>query len=218
MFHRNDLAQANGRLAVLVMAGIFTAGVHAEMLDSSDRSPDLMQPQESQNQSGAMVQMQNVSVYDRRLMRDLAYANLSAISIGRVAQRKSSSEDVRNFAQTMIDDHTQAMNELQQLAQAKGVSLPAVPDMRHQVLEKRLSALSGATFDRQYMAQIGQVDHRQVHRLVMNISAHASDPDLRALGAKLQPSIDEHLRMAQQHMSGNKMSSQPIEQSSGGSK
>lgn len=139
-----------------------------------------------------------LSATDRNMMRDLAYANLSEVAMAKLAQEKTSNDEVRNYAQRMIDDHSKAMDQLQQLAQAKGVQLPTAPDAKHQAMEKKLRAMSGQEFDRQYMQQAGMQDHRKVHSLVARISTRAQDPDLKTLAGNLLPNIDQHLQMAQQ--------------------
>lgn len=139
-----------------------------------------------------------LSAADRNMMRDLAYANLSEVAMAKLAQEKTSNDEVRNYAQRMIDDHSKAMDQLQQLAQAKGVQLPTAPDAKHQAMEKKLRAMSGQEFDRQYMQQAGMQDHRKVHSLVARVSTRAQDPDLKTLAGNLLPNIDQHLQMAQQ--------------------
>ena len=139
-----------------------------------------------------------LSAADRNMMRDLAYANLSEVAMAKLAQEKTSNDEVRNFAQHMIDDHSKAMDQLQQLAQAKGVQLPTAPDAKHQAMEKKMRAMSGQEFDRQYIQQAGMQEHRKVHSLVARVSTRAQDPDLKTLAGNLLPNIDQHLQMAQQ--------------------
>jgi putative membrane protein len=143
-----------------------------------------------------------VSKTDQQLMRDIAHANLAEIEAGKTALAKSSNEQVKSFAQKMIDDHTKAQQELQQLAQAKGVTLPTEPDSKHKAMLQKLSGLSGDAFDRRYMEQGGVADHKKTHALLKRVQAKASDPDLKQLAAKTLPTVDEHLRMAQQLRSG----------------
>lgn len=144
----------------------------------------------------------SVSTGDRNLMRELAYANLSEIATAKLAQEKSKNDDVRTFAQRMLDDHTKALEQLQQLAQAKGVQLPTEPDARHKAMEKKLSALSGDAFDKQYLRDSGLADHRNARRLVARASNRAQDPDLKAMAKEQLPGIDQHMQMAQSIRSG----------------
>lgn len=143
-----------------------------------------------------------VDASDRNLMRELAYANISEIEAAKLAQRKSKNDEVLNFARQMIDDHTKALDQLQQLAQQKGVQLPTEPDAKHKTMAKRLEAMSGAAFDREYLTKAGTSDHSQAHKLVTRVKAHAHDADLKQLASSLQPGIDHHLQMAKELSSG----------------
>lgn len=139
----------------------------------------------------------SVSTTDRKLMIDLAQANIAEIETAKLAQKQTKNPDVLAFAQKMIDDHTQASTELMQLAQSKGVTLPTEPDAKHQALAKQMSKLKDEKFDRQYMAHAGTADHKATEALLEKIGKSASDPDLKALGAKVLPVVEQHLTMAQ---------------------
>lgn len=134
---------------------------------------------------------------DQNIMRELAYANLSEIETGKIALNQSKNEQVRSFAQKMIDDHTQAQKDLEQLAQSKGVTLPTEPDKKHQAAAKKLGSLEGEKFDKQYLSQGGMRDHRNTHKLLQRAQTRATDSDLKALVAKMEPIVSEHLTMAQ---------------------
>ncbi len=135
---------------------------------------------------------------DQKIIKDMAMANLSEIEAGRMAQGKSQNEQVKNFAQQMIDDHTKALGEVQQLAQAKGVALPTELDRTHRRRNERLGALAGDTFDRAYMSQAGVSEHKKTHGLLRQAQARAKDPDVKALAARTMPIVDQHLNSAQQ--------------------
>jgi putative membrane protein len=148
----------------------------------------------------------SVSAADQRFMRDLAQANIAEIEAGKLAQSKSQNDEVKNFAQRMIDDHGKALQDLQQLAQSKGVTLPTRPDAKHLAMAKTLSALSGDQFDRRYMAQGGLADHKRTHQLLQRVQSRATDPDLKQAAAQMLPVVDQHLNMAQQTQASLKTS------------
>ena len=142
---------------------------------------------------GAMV-----SRDDSKMMADLAQANIAEIESGKVALGKSSSEPVKKFAQQMVDDHTAALHELQALAQSKGVKLPEGTDLAHKTLAMTLKAMTGTTFDSQYMKRSGVNDHQSTAELLQNIQKNAKDTELKAMAAKMLPTVQQHLQMARQ--------------------
>lgn len=147
----------------------------------------------SANGTGATV-----SRDDSKMMADLAQANIAEIESGKMALDKSSSEPVKKFAQQMVDDHTAALHELQALAQSKGVKLPDGTDLAHKTLAITLKAMTGTTFDNQYMKRSGVNDHQSAAELLQNIQKNAKDAELKAMAAKMLPTVQQHLQMARQ--------------------
>ena len=135
---------------------------------------------------------------DQTMMRDISYSNISEVAAGKLALEKSQSDDVKSFAQKMIDDHTKAQQELQTLADGKGVKLPTEPDAKHKAMAKTLSGLKGDAFDKRYLKEGGLNDHQKTHKLLEKVQAKAKDADLKAYAAKTIAAVDQHLTMAQE--------------------
>jgi predicted outer membrane protein len=129
---------------------------------------------------------------------DMAMSNMAEIESARMAQTKSQSEQVKNYAQQMIDDHTKNLNEVRDVAQAKGVTLPTELDRTHKARADKLAALSGEAFDKAYMAQSGVQDHKKVHSQLRQAASRVKDPEVKALAARTLPIVDQHLNSAQQ--------------------
>ncbi|MFL6664561.1 MAG: DUF4142 domain-containing protein, partial [Rhizobacter sp.] len=61
---------------------------------------------------------------DRKFATQAASDGLAEVALGNLAQQKASSEQVKQFASRMVQDHTNANNELMQIASTKGVDAP----------------------------------------------------------------------------------------------
>jgi putative membrane protein len=139
-----------------------------------------------------------LSKADQKILMDIAQGNMAEIEIAKLAQTKSQNEQVKTFAQQMIDDHTKAQSEVQQLVSAKGVTLPTGLDKKHKALVDKLGALSGDAFDKLYLAQGGVADHKKMHAMLAAAQSKAKDPDVKALAARMLPTVDQHLKAARQ--------------------
>lgn len=135
---------------------------------------------------------------DQRILTELAEANLAEISAGKIAQDKAQHPDVKAFAQQMVDDHSKGLQAVQQVAQAKSVTLPTEPDSKHQKMTDKLSKMNGDAFDRAYLARAGVGEHQAAHRKLLQAAKKAQDPDVKALVAQLQPTVDQHLSKVKQ--------------------
>ncbi|GAB3537957.1 hypothetical protein GCM10027343_02450 [Noviherbaspirillum agri] len=140
---------------------------------------------------------------DLKMMHDMAHANLAEIETGKMALEKSQSDQVRKFAEKMVDDHTTALKELQSLAQSKGVTLPKETDVQHKAIATALKVLPGDTFDKQYIARVGVGDHERTLDMLQKAQKEAKDPDLKAYAQKTQKTVSQHLNTARQ-MEGRK--------------
>ena len=140
----------------------------------------------------------SLSKGDQRIVVDMAQANMAELALAKIAQSKSQDSQVKQFAQQMIDDHGKALADVQQLAQAKGVTLPAAPTRKQQAEADKLSALSGAAFDSAYLKQAGVSDHHKVHAALQKMAGKAKDADVKALADKMLPTVDQHLNTAEQ--------------------
>jgi putative membrane protein len=95
---------------------------------------------------------------DQAFVKEMFMSNMAEIELGNMAAEKASSADVKSFAQMMVTHHTQANKDL--MAVAGDVKQPTELDAKHRAVSQRLSKLSGAEFDRQYM-QTMVTSHRE---------------------------------------------------------
>lgn len=140
----------------------------------------------------------SLSRSDKKILKDLAMANMAEVEAGRMAHGKSQNEQVRNFAQKMIDDHTKALDDVRQVAQAKGVTLPTELGFVQKRMAARLAAQSGEAFDRAYLERAGVDDHKKTHDMLHKAQSRAKDPDVKALVARTLPVVDQHLTTVQE--------------------
>jgi putative membrane protein len=133
---------------------------------------------------------------DEHFIKEAAIGGLAEVELGKLASEKAQSADVKRFGQKMVDDHGKANDELKTLAKDKNVTLPTEIDAKHKAVTDRLSKLSGDAFDRAYM-QAMLKDHREDVAAFRTESKSGKDGDVKAWAAKTLPTLEEHLKMAQ---------------------
>jgi putative membrane protein len=128
-------------------------------------------------------------------MTEAAKGGMAEVELGKVAVSKAQNAEVKQFAQQMVAEHTKANNELKQLAEKKSVTLPTDLDAMHKSMKDKLSNLSGAEFDKEYIK--GQVeDHEKTVALFEAQSTGGTDADAKAMAMKTLPNLKAHLDMA----------------------
>jgi putative membrane protein len=133
---------------------------------------------------------------EAKAMQELARANLAEIETGKLATGKAQSEEVRKFAQQMVDEHLRQFGELRKLARAKGIELPKDPGDKRLQGAKKLEAAAAEEFDRLYLEQMVG-NHQKVLKLAQTAAKRAQDPELKAAAQELVPQIRNQLEMAQ---------------------
>ena len=89
----------------------------------------------------------NATSTDNMFFHDAALANMAEIQEAQAALNQSQNPAVRQFAQKMVDDHTQAQDQLSQLAQSKGAMLPTQLDSDDMNAINNVQKQSGSAFD-----------------------------------------------------------------------
>jgi putative membrane protein len=171
-------------------------------------SPAFSQTNPQHSQSGATTMMNmNPAI-------KLAEANYAEIELGKLAQGKAENSRVKEFADMMVKDHTEGLDKVR----AADSSIPTNMKMnaKHQMTYDRLSKLSGAEFDRQYMTAM-TMDHQADVRFLEQLSGQgksgktgtsgmqrqkpadmSANADAANVAQELLPTVKHHLQMAQE--------------------
>jgi putative membrane protein len=136
----------------------------------------------------------SVSGDDRKFMEKAAMDGMAEVELGKLAQQKATNDSVKQFGSRMAADHQKANDELKGIASSKGVQLPTAPDSKHQ---KNMDKLAKAkNFDHEYMEMMVK-DHKDAVSDFRKHSTGSKDAEVKAFAAKTLPTLEEHLKMAQ---------------------
>ena len=133
---------------------------------------------------------------DTNFVRKAAEGNYAEIQMGKLAQDKGTNPAVKDFGQRMVTDHTKAYDQLKPIASKDNVTMPDRMNVKDQAMYDRLSKLSGAQFDREYMRSMVK-DHQSDVAEFQRESTKAKDKDVRTYATNTLPTLQEHLRLAE---------------------
>lgn len=134
---------------------------------------------------------------DVKFIENAAMDSLAEVELGKLAQSRAQSPSVKDFGARMVKDHAKANDELNPIADAKGVALPSGPDRSHQKALDKLASKSGEDFDKDFMDHMVK-DHKKAVKDFEKESKKAKDADVKNWASNTLPTLEEHLRMAQQ--------------------
>jgi putative membrane protein len=139
----------------------------------------------------------NVAKDDRTFVEKATIGGMTEIEASKLVPGKGASADVKKYGAQMVSDHTTAAEKLTKIATAKGITPPGTLDKSHKSDIDKLSQKSGADFDKAYMKQMVS-DHKTVVSLFEKEARDGKDADLKTFATTTLPTLQDHLKMAQQ--------------------
>ncbi len=133
----------------------------------------------------------------REFAEKAASGGMFEVKSSQLALQRATGENIRKFAQRMVEDHTQANSQLAGLLTRKGLTVPAAMIQKHTDEFNRLSKLQGSAFERAYVESQLKA-HKEAVELFGNAASHLDDTDVKTWAAGALPRLNEHLRMIQQ--------------------
>lgn len=133
---------------------------------------------------------------DAAFVAKIGEVGMAEVELGTLALQKTQRDDVKTFAQRMVDDHSKAGDELKAIATGKNITWPTALDTEHKALKDRLSKLSAAAFDQAYMQAM--VDgHRKVAGEFRTEIQSGADTEVKAWASKTLPTVEAHFKHAE---------------------
>lgn len=133
---------------------------------------------------------------DRKFIENAAKGGMGEVELGKVAQERAADQQVKQFAAKMVQDHSKANEKLRQLAQEKGVTLPADTTFTEKHEANKLAKLEGTNLDREYMKHMVK-DHKKDVKEFRRQAQKAKDPDVKSFAQSTLPVLQEHLQLAE---------------------
>ena len=129
---------------------------------------------------------------DKTFILAAAQGGMTEVKLGELAARKGTRDDVKEFGQMMVKDHTAINGDLKSLAEQKGVALPNSLDTKRQGMVDKMAALAGSDFDNAYIAAMLK-DHKADADAFKAESNETQDTDIKSFVDKSFPVVTQHL-------------------------
>ena len=153
-------------------------------------------PSATMGNPGATAPAQNFG--DQSFVSKAMEGGIAEVELGKLAADKSQSQDVKQFAQKMVNDHSQMGDKwFKPVATQLGVSEPKGPSKKDKKLIEKLQGLSGQQFDTEYIQAMVK-DHKEDLKEFQNESQAAQDPNVKQIAEQGSKVISQHLQMIEQ--------------------
>ncbi|QJR81680.1 DUF4142 domain-containing protein [Alteromonas pelagimontana] len=127
-------------------------------------------------------------------VEDASAKGIAEVESAKVAQQKSSSADIKAFAQKMITDHSAANKELASIARSKNLEISDEAGMVSKAKKLMMEQRDDQSFDEAYAES--QVEAHEDTIELFKQAAMSDDAEIAAFAKKTLPKLQHHLKMA----------------------
>ena len=148
----------------------------------------------------------------KMFITDMYSHNLYEIQLGQLAQRQAQDQQVKRFAQMLIEDHTKANQQLKQIAQSAQVQVQEKLDPVHQAKLQKKQQLPKSEFTRKFLND--QVAGHTAGILELTYQANKSqNQQVKQFAVQQLPKMEQHLtqvtELARAHAGGSGAEARP---------
>ncbi len=118
----------------------------------------------------------------------------SEMKLGKLAEREGASPGVRDFGKMLVHDHAKARMDAAAVAKRIGAGVPNGMTDEAQDAYQRLSKLSGAQFDRQFVTYMVTDHKKDIDNFAQ--ATHDNNKQIAELARRTLPTLHRHLEMA----------------------
>lgn len=129
-------------------------------------------------------------------VEEVSAKGIAEVESAKLAQQKSSSADIKAFAQKMITDHSAVNAELTGIASRKKLELSDEAELSNKAKKFMLEQRDGESFDKAY-ANNQVAAHESTIELFQRATI-SDDTEISAFATKTLPKLQNHLKMAKE--------------------
>jgi putative membrane protein len=182
--------------AILLSATMGLAQMSQQPNGAAGQTPGQSNPAMDSQMNGMNAPGQP-SIMDKMFVRKALQGGMAEVQLGQLTLQKSNNDQVKQFAQRMIDDHTKLGEQMKPVAQQLGVSEPNGISKKDRATMAKLQTLSGPAYDEAYIKDMIK-DHKQDLSDFQTEASSGQDPTVKDAANQGSKVIAQHLQMIQQ--------------------
>ena len=182
--------------AVLLCGSIGLAQAGQQPSSPAGQTPGQNNPAMDSQMNGMNAPGQP-SAMDKMFVKKALQGGMAEVQLGQLTLQKSNNDQVKQFAQRMIDDHTKLGEQMKPVAQQLGVSDPNGISKKDKTTMAKLQGLSGPAYDQAYIKDMVK-DHKQDLSDFQTEASSGQDQTVKDAANQGSKVIAQHLQMIQQ--------------------
>jgi len=166
-------------------------------------------PAFAQSHAPAARDQASTARQDTKFLEKANQGSFDEIDLGQLALKKSNNDDVKNFAQKMVHDHTMLIDNMKPFANEAGLQPPSHASAATEALKLKLDALSGESFDKAYIKAMVQDHSKDLAEFRAEAKA-TGYPAFKTAVEQGEQVVSEHLEMINQIAKKNGVAPAPM--------
>ena len=188
---RNSVAAIGLAAAMALAVSAAQAQMNSQGTNTQQRGTTQMNPPPGGSTAGE----HKASKADQKFMTEAIQGDLAEIQVGKLAQQKGQSDEVKQFGKMLEQDHSEHLQKAQSEAQQLGVNAPSEPSAKQKSAYEKLSKASDARFDREFKQAMIK-DHKE--DIAKYQKEAKSKGPLADFAQQTLPVLEKHLKTAEQ--------------------
>ncbi|MBS1805058.1 MAG: DUF4142 domain-containing protein [Acidobacteria bacterium] len=129
---------------------------------------------------------------DQQFVDFAAQTDMMEANLGQLAANAASSQQVKDYASTLVTEHTTDYGQLSTAAKQTGLNVPNAIDTEHNKMLAPFQKLKGSAFDHRY-AQEMVMGHTKAIEMYKKEAADGQNDALKSYAQAALPVLEKHL-------------------------
>lgn len=136
---------------------------------------------------------QKSAMSDQKFVDFAAQTDMVEANLGQLADSSASSQQVKDYAQMLVTDHTNDFHQLYDIANQANLTMPtAIDTTNSKTMIAPFQKVKGDAFDKKYIQ--GMIaGHTKAIAIYKKEAADAQNPALKAYAQQTLPALQKHL-------------------------
>ena len=131
---------------------------------------------------------------DTEFLKKANQGSVNEVNLAKYVLTKTTDEDVKQFAEQMVKDHSKLLEDMKPFDQEAGLTVPDNSDLATDALKAKLAILSGKSFDKGYIKAMIE-DHQKDLSDFRKEESATGYPAFKAAVGKGATVVKGHLEM-----------------------
>ncbi|WP_439881028.1 DUF4142 domain-containing protein [Pontibacter sp. MBLB2868] len=181
----------------VLLKGMVLGGLIFGVAACNQESGAVEEAQETNEEMAEDTGMEDRMTDMSEFMTKAASGGMMEVELGKLAQEKGQMQEVKDFGQMMVTDHSAANEKLKALAAQKNIVLPDSMGEEHMDHVQELRNMTGADFDKAYISLMVD-DHQKDIDMFEDAANDLEDPEVKSFASNTVPTLRKHLDRAKE--------------------